>query len=77
MSKTAKLLASIRNNPLDVRFSDACKVAESFFGAPRIVGSHHVYTTPSGVRVNLQAGKNGKAKSYQIEQLIKAIDSVK
>lgn len=74
MSKADKLLESIRNNPKDVRFSDAVKVATSYFGSPRIDGSHHVFTVPGGQRVNLQSGKDGKAKGYQVEQLIVAID---
>jgi hypothetical protein len=74
MSKTDKLLESIRNNPRDVRFSDAVKLASSYFGSPRIDGSHHVFTVPGNQRVNLQEGKNGKAKGYQVEQLLKAID---
>jgi hypothetical protein len=76
MSKADKLLESVRNNPKNVRFLDAVKVAESFFGSPRIVGSHHVFTCPSGLRVNLQPGKDGKAKGYQVEQLLEAIDSL-
>jgi hypothetical protein len=62
MSKTDKLLASIRNNPADVRFSDAVKVAESFFGKPRIAGSHHIFTVPNGTPVNLQdRGRKGES----------------
>jgi hypothetical protein len=76
MSKSDKLLESIRNNTKDVRFSDAVKVAKSYFGEPRIVGSHHVFTVSGGTRVNLQEGKDGKAKGYQVEQLLEAIDSL-
>jgi hypothetical protein len=75
MSKADKLLESIRNNPTDVRFSDALKVAESFFGKPRIAGSHHIFTVPGGTPVNLQ-DRDGKAKAYQVEQLLEAIDSL-
>jgi hypothetical protein len=76
MSKAKKLLESIRNNPKDVRFDDAIKLATSYFGSPRIDGSHHVFTVPGGLRVNLQTGKDGKAKGYQVEQLLLAIDSL-
>lgn len=76
MSKSEKLLAAIRNNPAGVRFDDATNVAASYFGKPRISGSHHVYTVPGGLRINLQPGKDGKAKSYQIDQLLAAIDSL-
>ncbi|HEY2406962.1 MAG TPA: hypothetical protein VGI10_13220 [Polyangiaceae bacterium] len=76
MSKAEKLLEALRNNPRDVRFSDALKVATSYFGKPRIDGSHHVFVVPGGLRVNLQDGKSGKAKGYQVEQLLLAIDSL-
>lgn len=36
-----KLIAAICNNPRDVRFTDACKVAEWLgFDGPRVKGSH-------------------------------------
>lgn len=76
--KTAirKLLAEMRQNPKGVRFADAQKVAEAFFGEPRTVGSHCVYKTPwpGDPRINLQKANDGKAKAYQIKQLLAAID---
>ena len=76
MTTWEKLLQSIRNNPGDVRFADALKVAERYFGKPRIHGSHRKFSVPwSGEpEVNLQEGKNGKAKAYQVRQLIAAIE---
>jgi predicted RNA binding protein YcfA (HicA-like mRNA interferase family) len=76
MSKATKLLESMRNNTKDVRFADAVKVATDHFGEPRIVGSHRVFTGPNGQRVNLQPGKDGKAKAYQVEQLLTAIGAL-
>lgn len=72
MSKAEKLLKSVRKNPSDVRFSDAVKLATAYFGAPRVKGSHHVFVTAS-TPVNLQ-DRGGKAKGYQVEQLLAAID---
>lgn len=71
----AKLLAGMREAPRPVRFADALKVAEHYFGKPRIVGSHHVFAMPwpGDPRINLQ--KDGsKAKAYQVRQLLAAIE---
>jgi hypothetical protein len=40
------MLAAMRNNPRDIRFSDAVKVAEAHFGPARRSGSHHVFRLP-------------------------------
>ncbi len=77
MPKFDKLLERIRNNPTNVDFGDACRVANHFFGAPRQSGtSHRVWTMPwdGDPRVNMQRGRNGKAKVYQVRQLLAAID---
>jgi hypothetical protein len=67
----------MRNNPRGIRYADACKVADAWFGKPRQKGtSHRIWKMPwaGDPRVNLQEGSGGKAKAYQIEQLLKAID---
>jgi hypothetical protein len=59
----------------EIRFSDLAKVCDYFFGHPRQRGtSHHVYRTPwpGDPRVNIQNDK-GKAKQYQVRQVLKAI----
>ena len=73
--RIAKLLAGMRENPRNVRFSDALAVAEHYFGEPRISGSHHVFKTPwpADPRVNLQKGDRG-AKPYQVRQLLMAVE---
>jgi transposase len=47
-----------------------------YFGEPRSRGSHFIYKMPWPMdpRVNLQRTRDGKAKPYQIKQLITAID---
>ena len=75
-SDVAALLASMRANPQNVRFADACKVADHYFGTARHRGSsHHVWKMawPGDPRVNMQ-NDGGKAKRYQVEQLLAAID---
>lgn len=71
-----KILAAMATVPQNIRYADLKTVCEHFFGAPRQSGtSHAVYKTPwSGdPRVNIQEGKGGKAKSYQVRQVLMAI----
>ena len=78
MSKTAKLLEAVRNNPSDVRFDDLRKICEKYFGKHTNSGtSHYVYPTPwkGDPRINIQ-NKNGKAKRYQVIKVIEAIDKL-
>lgn len=72
-----ELLAAMRSNPAGTRFLDACRVATHFFGRARSKGSsHHVWRMPwaGDPRVNLQPGTGGKAKPYQVRQVLQAID---
>lgn len=76
MPKIEDILADMRQNPADVRFADACKVAASFFGEPRQNGTNHkVWKMPwaGDPRVNLQKAKGGKAKTYQVRELLNAV----
>lgn len=75
MTKRAKLLAAIRNNPKNVRFADACKAAEAvgFFRAGG-KGSHTVYArTGEAVILNFQ-NRGGYIPPYQARQLIEMLD---
>lgn len=68
----------MRLAPANVKFSDLCKVCEHFFGKARQEGtSHRIYKTPwlGDPRVNIQES-NGKAKAYQVRQVLKAIDKL-
>ncbi len=76
MGSVADLVEHMRRNPKDVRFSDACRVCEHYFGCPRMNRtSHKVYKAPWGdnPRVNIQNSK-GKAKAYQVKQILRAIE---
>ena len=56
----------------NVRFTRLLKIAEVFFGKPRNRGtSHHPFKMPwqGEPRINLQKGKGGKAKPYQVKQV--------
>jgi hypothetical protein len=78
MAQIEKLLAQLRNNQKNVNFSDLVKVCNHYFGEPRQQGtSHCVYKTPwaGDPRVNIQE-KKGKAKVYQIRQVLDAIEKI-
>ena len=76
MTSVSDLLAKMRQNPKGVLFSDLCKVCDTNFGKPRQSGSsHRVYKTPwqGDPRVNIQ-NAGGKAKPYQVRQVLAAIE---
>jgi len=76
MAKIDDLLAQMKENSRDVRFSDLCRVCDSFFGEPRQSGSsHRIYKTPwqGDPRINIQNHK-GKTKPYQVKQVLLAIE---
>jgi hypothetical protein len=76
MPTLTDIIDAMRNNPSGVRFADLCRVCDHFFGQARQAsGSHRVYKTPwiGDPRVNIQNDK-GKAKAYQVRQVLKAIE---
>jgi hypothetical protein len=78
MAKIDDILAQMKQNPKNVRFSDLCKVCEFFFGRPRkSASSHRVYRTPwqGDPRINIQNHK-GKAKAYQVKQVLLALEKL-
>jgi hypothetical protein len=62
------------DNPKDVRFEDACKIAEWLgFSCKGGKGSHTVYARPGEqVLLNFQ-DVNGRIPTYQAKQLIEMI----
>ena len=80
MSKIEKIRKEMEAAPQNVRFSDLVKLCCHYFGDPRNAGtSHHVYKMPwqGDPRVNIQKGKDGKAKPYQVRQVLAAINKMK
>ena len=76
MGQVKDILKQLKQNPANIRFSDLCKVCEHYFGKARQSGSsHRIYKTPwkGDPRVNIQNSK-GKAKVYQVKQVLKAIE---
>lgn len=76
MAKIEDILHAMRINPATIRFRDVCKVCDHYFGEARQKGSsHRIYKTPwqGDPRINIQNTK-GKAKAYQVKQVLKAIE---
>lgn len=65
--------------PSNIRFTDLVKVCEEYFGKPRQTAtSHMVFKTPwfGDPRINIQ-NDGGKAKAYQVKQVLLAIEKLK
>ena len=78
MSSVPEIIGGMAGNPKDVRFADLCRVCDHYFGEPRQKGgSHRIYKTPwpGDPRVNIQDDK-GKAKPYQVRQVLRAIEKL-
>lgn len=76
MSTVGKIIKTMEESPQNVSFTDLARVCEFYFGEPRNKGtSHHVYKTPwfGDPRVNIQKSKGGKAKIYQVKQVLAAV----
>ncbi len=72
------IIIQMKQNQKNIRFFDLCKVCDHYFGEARQSGSsHRVYKTPwkGDPRVNIQNDK-GKAKIYQVKQVLKAIEKL-
>ena len=73
--KKRKLLQKLLAGSKNIRFSEATAIAKAFgFQLDRISGSHHIFIHPDiSALINLQ-DVGGKAKPYQIKQLLKIIE---
>lgn len=73
-----KVLDQMRREPASVRFSELKAVCEEYFDQPRQSGtSHTIFKTPwaGDPRINIQDDK-GKAKPYQVRQVLLAISKL-
>lgn len=78
MGKTERTPKRMRVASKNIRFADMVQVCTAYFGSPRIRGSHHVFRTPwkDIPFVNLQEMNGDQAKSYQVRQVLAAIDKL-
>ncbi len=78
MAKIDDILAQMKRNPNDVRFTHLCKICENFFGEARqSASSHRIYKTSwqGDPRISIQ-NHRGKAKAYQVKQVLLAIEKL-
>ncbi|HSU15635.1 type II toxin-antitoxin system HicA family toxin [Longimicrobium sp.] len=78
MADCEKLLEAARANPAGLRIAEACTLAECFgWTFARQAGSHRLYKRQGNPNLmNFQEDRNGKAKAYQVRQLIAAIEEL-
>jgi len=68
----------MRRSPASVRYADLYKICVGYFGEPRQSGTSHAIfktTWPGDPRVNIQ-NRRGKAKPYQVRQVLLAVERV-
>jgi len=71
-----KLLKKLLSGTKNIRFAEAVACAKAFgFQLDRVNGSHHIFVHPNLPELlNLQNVK-GKAKPYQVRQLLQLIET--
>lgn len=75
MSKIEKLITAIRNNPKNVRFDDACKIAKLLgFIYKGGQGSHTAFGRKGEPKMLNFQNRHGFIVPYQAKQLIEMID---
>ena len=78
MANIEDILLQMKRSPKGVRYRDLCKVCDFYFGnARQASNSHRIYKTPwqGDPRINIQNHK-GKAKAYQVKQVLMAIEKL-
>jgi hypothetical protein len=79
VASSKRILEGMRREPRNIRFADLFKVCVEYFGEPRQSGtSHAIFKTPwqGDPRINIQNAK-GKAKAYQVRQVLLAIEKLR
>ena len=79
MPELDKILSKMIHQPAGVRFAELFRVCEYYFGPARQSGSSHaIFKTPwlGDPRVNIHNDK-GKAKPYQVKQVLEAVKKLK
>ena len=73
-----QLIKKLSESRTNVRFAALVRICQEHFGCERIRGSHHIFKTPwaGDPRINLQRD-GSKAKPYQVDQVIAALQRLK
>jgi hypothetical protein len=79
VARWARVLDSARRGPANVSFDDLCSLVERIgYVKRRQTGSHRIYRHPARPDlplINLQRSRSGKAKPYQVRQVLDIIDT--
>ena len=73
-----EILEKMRRAPASIRFTELTKVCDHYFESRQTTKtSHRTYKTPwrGDPRVNIQ-NSSGKAKPYQVRQVLRAVDKL-
>jgi predicted RNA binding protein YcfA (HicA-like mRNA interferase family) len=72
------IIKKARAAPGNLRFEEVLVLAGcAGFVHARTKGSHHIFKRPGYMdTMNLQPGENGKAKDYQVRQVLKIYDDL-
>jgi predicted RNA binding protein YcfA (HicA-like mRNA interferase family) len=73
MTRREKLLAKARANPKGLSFAELELLAQNGFVLARQSGSHRVWLSP-GRRVIPVQSDRGRAKAYQVAQVLRLIE---
>ncbi len=77
MSKCDKLLKKAKNAATSLRYAELCHLAECYgFVLDRQAGSHAIYKRANYQRAMNFQDDGGKAKPYQVRQLIAALQEL-
>ena len=70
-----KLLQKALASPVNLRFAEACALTRAFgFHLSRVSGSHHIFVHPSVRELQNLQDVRGKAKAYQVRQLLQLVE---
>ena len=70
-----KLLQKALSSPSNLRFQEICALAAAFgFHLSRVSGSHHIYVHPDLRELLNFQEVGGRAKPYQVKQLLGLIE---
>jgi len=75
MTKREKLLARARKQPEGLTFAEfetLLRQCGCLF--EHQTGSHRIWRSPANTVLSIQEGRDGKAKSYQVEQFLKHLE---
>ena len=77
MRRCKRLLARARANPASLSFAELCRLAEcNGWEFERTTGSHRLYRRPETRELMNFQDASGRAKPYQVRQLLGMIEDI-